>query len=399
MNIHEYQAKQLLARYGVAVLKGGVAYTPAEAKQVAEGLGGPIWVVKSQIHAGGRGKGKFKEASAGDLGGVRLAKSVADVTNFAEQMLGRTLVTIQTGPAGKEVKRVYIEEGCDIKRELYLGLLIDRATSRVTIMASTEGGMEIEEVAAHSPEKILKVAIDPVQGFQQYHGRKLAFGLGLEGKQVGAAVKFIGAMYKAFIDLDCSIVEINPLVVTGAGEIIALDAKMNFDENALFRHKDIEELRDESEEDPAELEAARHSLNYIKLDGNIGCMVNGAGLAMATMDIIKLYGGAPANFLDVGGGPTKERVTTAFKLILSDPNVEGILVNIFGGIMRCDVIAEGVVAAAKEVSLSVPLVVRLEGTNVELGKKILNQSGLPIVSADNLADAAEKVVKAVKEAA
>ncbi len=399
MNIHEYQAKQLLARYGVAVLKGGVAYTPAEAKQVAEGLGGPIWVVKSQIHAGGRGKGKFKEASAGDLGGVRLAKSVADVTNFAEQMLGRTLVTIQTGPAGKEVKRVYIEEGCDIKRELYLGLLIDRATSRVTIMASTEGGMEIEEVAAHSPEKILKVAIDPVQGFQQYHGRKLAFGLGLEGKQVGAAVKFIGAMYKAFIDLDCSIVEINPLVVTGAGDVVALDAKMNFDENALFRHKDVEELRDESEEDPAELEAARHSLNYIKLDGNIGCMVNGAGLAMATMDIIKLYGGAPANFLDVGGGATKERVTTAFKLILSDPNVEGILVNIFGGIMRCDVIAEGVVAAAKEVSLSVPLVVRLEGTNVKLGQKILAQSGLPILSADNLADAAEKVVKAVKEAA
>jgi len=399
MNIHEYQAKTLLKKYGVAVLNGGVAYTPDEASQVAKGLGGPIWVVKSQIHAGGRGKGKFKEAEAGEQGGVRLAKSVDDVVKFADQMIGKTLVTIQTGPAGKEVKRVYIEEGCDIKRELYLGLLIDRATSRVTIMASTEGGMEIEEVAAHSPEKILKVAIDPVQGFQQYHGRKLAFGLGLEGKQVGAAVKFIGAMYKAFIDLDCSIVEINPLVVTGAGEIIALDAKMNFDENALFRHKDIEELRDESEEDPAELEAARHSLNYIKLDGNIGCMVNGAGLAMATMDIIKLYGGAPANFLDVGGGATKERVTTAFKLILSDPNVEGILVNIFGGIMRCDVIAEGVVAAAKEVSLSVPLVVRLEGTNVELGKKILNQSGLPIVSADNLADAAEKVVKAVKEAA
>ena len=330
---------------------------------------------------------------------MRLAKSVDDVVKFADQMIGKTLVTIQTGPAGKEVKRVYIEEGCDIKRELYLGLLIDRATSRVTIMASTEGGMEIEEVAAHHPEKILKVAIDPVQGFQQYHGRKLAFGLGLEGKQVGAAVRFMSAMYKAFVDLDCSIVEINPLVVTGGGEIIALDAKMNFDENALFRHKDVEELRDESEEDPAELEAARHSLNYIKLDGNIGCMVNGAGLAMATMDIIKLYGGEPANFLDVGGGATKERVTAAFKLILSDPNVEGILVNIFGGIMRCDVIAEGVVAAAKEVSLSVPLVVRLEGTNVKLGQKILAQSGLPILSADNLADAAEKVVKAVKEAA
>jgi succinyl-CoA synthetase beta subunit len=399
MNIHEYQAKNLLKKYGVAVLKGGVAYTPDEAQQVAKELGGPIWVVKSQIHAGGRGKGKFKEAAAGEQGGVRLAKSVDDVVKFADQMIGKTLVTIQTGAAGKEVKRVYIEEGCDIKRELYLGLLIDRATSRVTIMASTEGGMEIEEVAAKHPEKILKVAIDPVQGFQAYHGRQLAFGLGLEGKQVNSAVKFMAAMYKAFVDLDCSIVEINPLVVTGAGDVVALDAKMNFDENALFRHKDIEELRDESEEDPSELEAARHSLNYIKLDGNIGCMVNGAGLAMATMDIIKLYGGTPANFLDVGGGATKERVTTAFKLILSDPNVEGILVNIFGGIMRCDVIADGVVAAAKEVSLSVPLVVRLEGTNVDLGKKILNQSGLPIVSADNLADAAEKVVKAVKEAA
>ncbi len=398
MNIHEYQAKKLLAKYGVAVLKGGVAYTPAEAEQVAKELGGPIWVVKSQIHAGGRGKGKFKEPKAGDKGGVRVVKSVADVAANAEQMIGSTLVTLQTGAAGKEVKRVYIEEGCDIKRELYLSLLIDRATSRVTIMASTEGGMDIEEVAASHPEKILKVAIDPVQGFQQYHGRQLAFGLGLEGKQVGAAVKFMDAMYRAFTDLDCSIVEINPLVVTGAGEVIALDAKMNFDENALFRHKDVEELRDESEEDPAELEAARHSLNYIKLDGNIGCMVNGAGLAMATMDIIKLYGGMPANFLDVGGGATKERVTTAFKLILSDPNVEGILVNIFGGIMRCDVIADGVVAAAREVSLNVPLVVRLEGTNVELGKKILNQSGLPIIAADNLADAAEKVVKAVKEA-
>ncbi len=399
MNIHEYQAKKLLAKYGVAVLKGGVAYTPAEAEQVAKELGGPIWVVKSQIHAGGRGKGKFKEAGAGDKGGVRLAKSVAEVVENAQQMIGNTLVTVQTGPAGKEVKRVYIEEGCDIKRELYLSLLIDRATSRVTIMASTEGGMEIEEVAAKHPEKILKVAVDPVQGFQQYHGRQLAFGLGLEGKQVGAAVKFMAAMYKAFVELDCSIVEINPLVVTGAGEVLALDAKMNFDENALFRHKDVEELRDESEEDAAELEAARHSLNYIKLDGNIGCMVNGAGLAMATMDIIKLYGGTPANFLDVGGGATKERVTTAFKIILSDPNVEGILVNIFGGIMRCDVIADGVVAAAKEVSLNVPLVVRLEGTNVELGKKILSQSGLPIIAADNLADAAEKVVKAVKEAA
>ena len=398
MNIHEYQAKKLLSKYGVAVLKGGVAYTPAEAEQVAKELGGPIWVVKSQIHAGGRGKGKFKGKES-EGGGVRVVKSIDAVRDNASAMLGQVLVTHQTGPSGKEVKRLYIEEGCDIKRELYLGMLIDRATSCVTIMASTEGGMEIEEVAASHPEKILKVAIDPVQGFQQYHGRQVAFGLGLEGKQVNTAVKFIGALYKAFMDLDCSIVEINPLVVTGAGEIIALDAKVNFDDNALFRHKEIEELRDESEEDPSELEAARHSLNYIKLDGQIGCMVNGAGLAMATMDIIKLYGAEPANFLDVGGGATKERVTTAFKLILSDPNVEGILVNIFGGIMRCDVIAEGVVAAAREVSLNVPLVVRLEGTNVELGKKIMAQSGLPIIAADNLADAAEKVVKAVKEAA
>jgi succinyl-CoA synthetase beta subunit len=398
MNIHEYQAKKLLAKYGVAVLRGGVAYTAAEAEQVAKELGGPIWVVKSQIHAGGRGKGKFK-GFENDGGGVRVVKSIADVASNTEAMLGQVLVTHQTGPAGKEVKRVYIEEGCDIKRELYLGMLIDRASSRVTIMASTEGGMDIEEVAASHPEKIMKVAIDPVEGYQQFHGRQVAFGLGLEGKQINTAVKFIGALYKAFMDLDGSIVEINPLVVTGAGEIIALDAKVNFDDNALFRHKDIEELRDESEEDPAELEAARHALNYIKLDGQIGCMVNGAGLAMATMDIIKLYGSSPANFLDVGGGATKERVTTAFKLILSDPNVEGILVNIFGGIMRCDVIAEGVVAAAREVSLNVPLVVRLEGTNVELGKKIMAQSGLPIIAADNLADAAEKVVKAVKEAA
>jgi succinyl-CoA synthetase beta subunit len=397
MNIHEYQGKQVLAKYGVAVLKGGVAYTPDEAVQVAKELGGPVYVVKSQIHAGGRGAGRFKNDPNGK-GGVRVVKSIDEVRTNVDQMLGQILVTKQTGPAGKEVKRVYIEQGCDIKRELYLSMLVDRATCRVTIVASTEGGMEIEEVAHSHPEKILKVAIDPVEGFQQYHGRQIAFGLGLEGKQVNTCVKFVGALYKAFMDLDCSIVEINPLVVTGAGELIALDAKVNFDDNALFRHKDIEELRDESEEDPAELEAARHSLNYIKLDGQIGCMVNGAGLAMATMDIIKLYGSEPANFLDVGGGATKERVTTAFKLILSDPNVEGILVNIFGGIMRCDVIAEGVVAAAREVSLNVPLVVRLEGTNVELGKKIMAQSGLPIIAADNLADAAEKVVKAVKEA-
>jgi succinyl-CoA synthetase beta subunit len=314
-------------------------------------------------------------------------------------MLGHVLVTKQTGAAGREVKRVYVEEGCDIKRELYLSLLIDRATSRITVMASTEGGMEIEEVAARTPEAIVRVALDPAVGMSPFYARKIAFALGLQGNQIASAVKFLAAMYDAFTSLDASLVEINPLVVTGAGDVIALDAKMNFDDNALFRHRQVEELRDEDEEDPAELEAGKHGLNYIKLDGAIGCMVNGAGLAMATMDIIKLYGGEPANFLDVGGGATKERVTTAFKIILSDPNVEGILVNIFGGIMRCDVIAEGVVAAAREVSLHVPLVVRLEGTNVELGKKILAESGLPIVSADNLADAAEKVVKAVKEAA
>jgi succinyl-CoA synthetase beta subunit len=313
-------------------------------------------------------------------------------------MLGMQLITHQTGPEGKEVKRVYVEQGCDIERELYLSFLIDRATSRITAMASTEGGMDIEEVAAKTPEKILKVTIDPVTGMQPFHARQLAFGLRLEGKQVGSAVKLMLSMYNAFIALDASLVEINPLVLTKGGDVMALDAKMNFDDNALYRQKEVSELRDEDEEDPAELEAARHDLNYIKLDGNIGCMVNGAGLAMSTMDIIKLYGGSPANFLDVGGGATKERVTTAFKLILSDSNVEGILVNIFGGIMRCDVIADGVVAAAREVSLNVPLVVRLEGTNVDLGKKILAESGLPIVSADDLGDAAEKIVRAVKEA-
>lgn len=398
MNIHEYQAKSLLAKFGVAVPRGAVAYTPEEAESAARDLGGPVWVVKSQIHAGGRGAGRFQNDPDGK-GGVRVVKSVDEVKSNAGQMLGHVLVTKQTGPAGKEVKRLYVEEGCDIARELYLGMLIDRATSCVTLMASTEGGMEIEEVAEAHPEKILKMVIDPAIGFMPFHGRKIAFGLGLEGKQVGAAVKFMTAMYQAFVSLDASIVEINPLVVTGAGEVIALDAKMNFDDNALFRHKDVAEMRDEDEEDPMELEAAKHELNYIKLDGQVGCMVNGAGLAMATMDIIKLYGSEPANFLDVGGGATKERVTAAFKIILSDPNVEGILVNIFGGIMRCDVIAEGVVAAAREVELHVPLVVRLEGTNVELGKKILADSGLPIVSADNLADAAEKVVKAVREAA
>jgi succinyl-CoA synthetase beta subunit len=389
VNIHEYQAKQLLRDFGVAVLRGGVATSPEEAVKVAEGLGGPVWVVKAQIHAGGRGKG----------GGVKVMKSPEDVRAEARRMLGMTLITPQTGPKGKAVHRVYIEEGCDIAREIYLGMLIDRATSRVTVMASAEGGMEIEEVAARHPEKIIRVAIDPALGLMPFHARKIAYGLSLQANQVGSAIKFLTAMYKAFLQLDASIVEINPLVVTKTGEVIALDAKMNFDENALFRHKDVAALRDESEEDPTEREASRHELNYIKLDGSIGCMVNGAGLAMATMDIIKLHGGEPANFLDVGGGATRERVTTAFKLILSDQNVRGILVNIFGGIMRCDIIAEGVVAAAREVRLEVPLVVRLEGTNVELGKKILKESGLPIVSADNLADAAEKVVRAVKEAA
>ncbi len=389
MNIHEYQAKALLAKYSVAVPRGHVAYTPAEAEEAARELGGPVWVVKAQIHAGGRGKG----------GGVKVVKSIGEVFEAAKDMIGMNLITHQTGPAGKEVNRVYIEEGCDIARELYLGVLLDRETSRVTMMASTEGGMDIEEVAANTPEKILKVAIDPISGMQPFHARRLAFGLGLEGKQVGAATKFMLAIYKAYIDSDSSLLEINPLVVTGDGQIIALDAKMNFDDNALYRHADISELRDETEEDAREREAARHDLNYIKLDGNIGCMVNGAGLAMATMDIIKLFGGAPANFLDVGGGATGERVTEAFKLILSDPDVEGVLVNIFGGIMRCDVIAEGIVNAARVVSLQVPLVVRLEGTNVDLGKKILADSGLPIVSGDDLGDGAEKIVHAVKEVA
>ncbi|NQU59918.1 MAG: ADP-forming succinate--CoA ligase subunit beta [Rhodospirillales bacterium] len=398
MNIHEYQAKQLLGKYGVPVPRGGVARTVDEAVKQAEELGGPVYVVKSQIHAGGRGAGKFQDNPDGP-GGVRVVKSIDEVKSNAADMLGHILVTKQTGPAGKEVKRIYIEDGCDIARELYLGMLLDRETSRLTMMASTEGGMEIEEVAEATPEKILKVSIDPATGMTEDDAKSLATGLGLEGKQVDSGVEFMLAIYKAFIELDASIVEINPLVVTGAGDVIALDAKMNFDDSALFRHPDVAELRDEDEEDPAELEASKHELNYIKLDGSIGCMVNGAGLAMATMDIIKLKGGDPANFLDVGGGATKERVTTAFKLILSDPNVEGILVNIFGGIMRCDIIAEGVVAAAKEVSLSVPLVVRLEGTNVDKGKQIMADSGLPILSADDLGDAAEKIVKAVKEAA
>jgi succinyl-CoA synthetase beta subunit len=398
MNIHEYQAKELLKQYGVAVLDGYPAWTPEEAEAAAAKLPGPVYVVKSQIHAGGRGAGRFADDPNGK-GGVRLAKSAQEVRAAAEAMIGHVLVTKQTGPAGRKVRRIYVEAGCDIARELYLSLLVDRATNRITIVASTEGGMEIERVAAEHPEKIMRVAIDPATGISGFHARKLAYGLGLSGKQVSAFTKFIFGMYKAFTGLDCSIVEINPLVVTGAGEVVALDAKVSFDDNGLFRHPELEKLQDEAEQDPKELEAARNDLNYIALDGTIGCMVNGAGLAMATMDIIKLYGASPANFLDVGGGATKERVTAAFKIILSDPHVEGILVNIFGGIMRCDVIAEGVVAAAREVSLNVPLVVRLEGTNVQLGKEILARSGLPIISADNLADAAEKVVKAVQEAA
>ena len=389
MDIHEYQAKSVLAKYGVAVPTGYVATSEDEIVSAVGKISGAVWVVKAQIHAGGRGKG----------GGVKVCSSAEDASNAARSILGMTLVTPQTSAEGKEVRRVYVEEGCDISRELYLGMLIDRGTSQVTIMASTEGGMEIEEVAAESPEKILRVSIDPATGIQPHHARRIAFGLGLEGKQVGSAVKLMMGLYQAFNDTDASLIELNPVAVTKDGNVMALDAKMNFDDNALYRHTDIAELRDETEEDPTEIEAQRHELAYIKLDGNIGCMVNGAGLAMATMDIIKLFGGVPANFLDVGGGATKERVTEAFKIILSDDNVRGILVNIFGGIMRCDTIAEGIVAAAREVSINVPLVVRLEGTNVDLGKKILAESGLPIVSGDGLADAAEKIVSEVMEAA
>lgn len=400
MNIHEYQGKALLRDYGVAVLEGAVAFTPDDAVAAAEKLGGPVYVVKSQIHAGGRGAGHFaNDPDRSTGGGVRVVKSIDAVKDAARFMLGNTLVTKQTGPEGKEVKRLYIEAGCDIARELYLSLLVDRATSRVTIVASTEGGMDIETVAEETPEKIIQVDIDPATGIQGHHARSIAFSLGLEGAQVKSATRFLMGLYKAFIDLDCAMVEINPLVVTGAGELVALDAKVGFDDNALFRQKALEELRDEDEEDASEREATAWDLNYVKLDGEIGCMVNGAGLAMATMDIIKLHGSEPANFLDVGGGATEERVTAAFKIILSDPNVKGILVNIFGGIMKCDIIASGVVAAARETSLSVPLVVRLEGTNVEKGKAIMADSGLTIIPADNLGDAADKITRAVRETA
>ena len=398
MNIHEYQAKDLLKRHGVVVPDGHVAWTADEAVNAAGKLPGPVYVVKAQIHAGGRGAGHFVDDPNGK-GGVRLARTLDEVRAAAEAMIGHTLVTKQTGPAGRTVHRIYVEAGSDIARELYLSLLVDRVTGRVTAIASTEGGMEIEQVAAQNPDKIQRVAIDPASGISGFHSRRLAHGLGLTGKEIAAFNRFLPALYRTFTELDCSIVEVNPLVVSKSGDVVALDAKVAFDDNALFRHPELEKLLDESEEDPKELEAAKYNLNYVALDGNIGCLVNGAGLAMATMDIIKLYGMAPANFLDVGGGATKERVTAAFKIILSDPNVEGILVNIFGGIMRCDVIAEGVVAAAREVSLSVPLVVRLEGTNVDLGKAILAKSNLPIIAADNLADAAQKIVSAVKEAA
>ncbi len=396
MNIHEYQAKALLRDYGAPVSDGRVVLRAEEAKTAAGEMDGPLWVVKAQIHAGGRGKGTFKEADAGEKGGVRLAKSVEEAADEAKRMLGRTLVTKQTGPAGKQVNRIYIEDGSGIDRELYLALLVDRQTSRVSYVASTEGGMDIEEVAASTPEKILSFSVDPATGYQPFHGRRIAFALGLEGPQVKQCVALMGTLYRVFVDKDMEMLEINPLIVTDKGDLKCLDAKMGFDGNAVYRHSDIASLRDETEEDPKELQASKYDLNYIALDGEIGCMVNGAGLAMATMDIIKLYGSEPANFLDVGGGATKEKVTEAFKIITSDPQVKGILVNIFGGIMRCDIIAEGIIAAVKEVGLEVPLVVRLEGTNVDLGKKIIAESGLNVIAADNLSDAAEKIVKAVK---
>ena len=396
MNIHEYQAKALLRSYGAPVSDGRIVLKSEDAKTAAGELDGPLWVVKAQIHAGGRGKGSFLETDAGTKGGVRITKSVEEAASEAKKMLGRTLVTHQTGPIGKQVNRVYIEDGSEITRELYLAILVDRQSSRISFVCSTEGGMDIEAVAATSPEKILSFSIDPTTSFQPYHGRRIAFMLGLEGKQLKQCVSLMSTLYNLFVDKDMEMLEINPLIVSGSGNLKCLDAKMGFDGNATYRHADIAELRDTTEEDPKELEASKYDLNYIALDGEIGCMVNGAGLAMATMDIIKLYGAEPANFLDVGGGATKEKVTEAFKIITSDPNVKGILVNIFGGIMRCDVIAEGVVAAVKEVGLKVPLVVRLEGTNVEAGNKIINSSGLDVIAANNLKDGAEKIVKAVK---
>ncbi|MFC4294027.1 ADP-forming succinate--CoA ligase subunit beta [Novosphingobium tardum] len=399
MNIHEYQAKELLAKYGVAVPTGYPAMNAEEAVAAAKKLPGPLYVVKAQIHAGGRGKGKFKELGADAKGGVRLAKSIDEVEANAREMLGNTLVTIQTGEAGKQVNRLYVTDGVDIAKEYYLALLVDRASGRVAMVVSTEGGMDIEEVAHNTPEKIATITVDPAQGFMPHHGRAVAYALKLEGDLNKAAQKLSRQLFEAFMALDCEMLEINPLVETTDGKLLVLDAKMSFDSNALFRHPDVAALRDETEEDPAEVEASKSDLAYIKLDGDIGCMVNGAGLAMATMDIIKLNGAFPANFLDVGGGASKEKVTAAFKIILSDPAVKGILVNIFGGIMKCDIIADGIVAAAKDVNLSVPLVVRLEGTNVQQGKDILANSGLPIVSANDLGDAARKIVAEVKKAA
>ncbi|MBV1895252.1 MAG: ADP-forming succinate--CoA ligase subunit beta [Rhodobacteraceae bacterium] len=396
MNIHEYQAKALLRSFGAPVSDGRVVLRAEDAKTAAGELDGPLWVVKAQIHAGGRGKGTFKESDAGEQGGVRLTKSVEEAAAEARKMLGRTLVTHQTGPVGKQVNRIYIEDGAGIESELYLALLVDRVSSRVSFVCSTEGGMDIEQVAADTPEKILSFTVDPATGYQAFHGRRIAFALGLSGKQVKQCVGLMGLLYEAFLEKNMEMLEINPLIVTDAGDLKVLDAKVSFDDNALYRHPDVAELRDDTEEDPKELEASKYDLNYIALDGEIGCMVNGAGLAMATMDIIKLYGSEPANFLDVGGGATKEKVTEAFKIITSDPQVKGILVNIFGGIMRCDVIAEGVVSAVKEVGLKVPLVVRLEGTNVEQGKAIINNSDVDVIAADNLKDGAEKIVQAVK---
>jgi succinyl-CoA synthetase beta subunit len=399
MNIHEYQAKALLREFGVAVSRGVPVLKAEDAEAAAKELGGPVWVVKSQIHAGGRGKGKFKEASAGDKGGVRLAKSVDEVKQFVKEMLGATLVTVQTGPAGKQVNRLYIEEGSDIDKEFYLSALVDRETSRVSFVVSTEGGVNIEEVAHKTPEKIVTFSIDPATGVMGHHGRTVAKALNLTGDLAKQAEKLVGQLYTAFIAKDMAMLEINPLVVTKQGQLRCLDAKVSFDDNALYRHPEVLALRDVTEEDEKEIEASKFDLAYIALDGNIGCMVNGAGLAMATLDIIKLYGENPANFLDVGGGASVEKVTAAFKIITSDPNVKGILVNIFGGIMKCDVIAQGVIVAVAMVGLKVPLVVRLEGTNVEEGKKIIRESGLNVLPADDLDDAAQKIVKAVKEAA
>ena len=396
MNIHEYQAKAVLKEFGVPVSRGVPILKVEEAEAAAKELGGPLWVVKSQIHAGGRGKGKFKEPEAGDKGGVRLAKSIDEVKTFVGQMLGKTLVTIQTGPAGKQVNRLYIEDGSDIEKEFYLSALVDRETSRVAFVVSTEGGMDIETVAHDTPEKIHTFSVDPATGVMPHHGRTVARVLGLSGDLAKQAGKLIDQLYTAFVVKDMAMLEINPLIITKQGQLKCLDAKVSFDSNALYRHPEIVALRDESEEDAKEIEASKYDLSYITLDGTIGCMVNGAGLAMATMDIIKLYGEAPANFLDVGGSATKEKVTAAFKIITADPNVKGILINIFGGIMKCDIIAEGVIAAVKEGGLQVPLVGRLEGTNVELGKKIIGASGLNVISANDLDDAAQKIVKAVK---